>query len=118
MKRMMKQICIMAACWLASWMHIQAHEWENQRVNHINREAIHAYFVPYASERSALAAEGYAERHLSLDGRWKFHFSKNPESRPASFYEPGFDVSGWSDIEVPGSWELPGFDAPIYTDRR
>ena len=118
MKRMMKQIWIMAACWLASWMHIQAHEWENQHVNHINREAIHAYFVPYASERSALAAEGYAERHLSLDGRWKFHFSKNPESRPVSFYEPGFDVSGWSDIEVPGSWELQGFDAPIYTDTR
>ncbi|MGM9759172.1 MAG: glycoside hydrolase family 2 TIM barrel-domain containing protein [Parabacteroides sp.] len=114
----MKQIWIIVATWLVSWMHIQGHEWENQRVNQVNREAIHAYFVPYASECAALSGQGYTERHHSLNGVWKFNLSKTPDARPVSFYEPSFDVSNWSDIEVPGSWELQGFDAPIYTDTR
>ena len=96
----------------------QPKEWENQRVNQINREPIHAHFVPYASEKAALAKDASAERRHSLNGTWKFHFAKNPDSRPATFYEEGFDVSGWKNIDVPGSWELQGFDAPIYTDTR
>lgn len=96
----------------------QPKEWENQRVNQINREPIHAHFVPYASEKAALAKDASAERCHSLNGTWKFHFAKNPDSRPATFYEEGFDVSGWKNIDVPGSWELQGFDAPIYTDTR
>lgn len=96
----------------------QHREWENQRINQINREPIHAHFVPYASERAALQKDATLERRESLNGTWKFHFAVNPASRPASFYEEGFDVSGWKEIEVPGSWELQGFDAPIYTDTR
>ena len=34
------------------------------------------------------------------------------------FERKGYSVSRWSRIEVPGSWELQGFDAPIYTDTR
>lgn len=93
-------------------------EWENQRINQINREPIHAHFVPYASEKAALQKDAAGERRHSLNGRWKFNFAKNPEARPASFYEEGFDVEGWKEIDVPGSWELQGFDAPIYTDTR
>lgn len=93
-------------------------EWENERVNQINREPVHAHFVPYASERAALQQDASLGRRYNLGGTWKFHFAKNPASRPAAFYEEGFDVSGWKDIEVPGSWELQGFDAPIYTDTR
>ena len=96
----------------------QHKEWEDQRINQINREPIHAHFVPYASERAALQKDATLERRESLNGTWKFHFAGNPASRPASFYEESFDVSGWKDIEVPGSWELQGFDAPIYTDTR
>ena len=85
----------------------QQKEWEDQRINQLNREAPHAHFK-----------DTRAERRHSLNGVWKFHYAKNPASRPASFYEEGYDISGWNDIEVPGSWELQGFDAPIYTDTR
>ncbi|MDF9828718.1 glycoside hydrolase family 2 TIM barrel-domain containing protein [Parabacteroides sp. PF5-6] len=96
----------------------QNKEWENERVNQINREPMHAHFVPYASEKAALRKDLSQERRHSLNGTWKFQFSKNPEARPASFYEVNYNVSTWADIQVPGSWELQGFDAPIYTDTR
>lgn len=96
----------------------QSKEWEDPSVNQINREPIHAHFVPYASEEGALNKDISRQRCHSLNGTWKFHYAKNPASRPVSFYEDGYDLTGWNDIEVPGSWELQGFDAPIYTDTR
>lgn len=111
-------IAICAFMLLVSAGHAQHKEWENQRINQINREPIHAHFVPYASEKAALQKDPSAERRSSLNGTWKFNFAKTPSSRPEAFYKEGFDVSGWKDIEVPGSWELQGFDAPIYTDTR
>lgn len=116
MKRLIQYI--ICAFSLSTLAYAGPKEWENERVNQINREPIHAHFVPYASERAALQQDVSESRRYNLGGRWKFHFSKNPASRPAAFYEEGFDVSGWKDIEVPGSWELQGFDAPIYTDTR
>jgi len=115
----MKQLILITSCLLLSvsaWG--QKKEWENERVNQINREPMHAHFVPYTSEKAALRKEAAGERRHSLNGTWKFHYAKNPDARPASFYETGYDISGWSDIQVPGSWELQGFDAPIYTDTR
>ena len=53
---------------------------------------------------------------VSLDGQWKFHWSKDPDSRPADFYREDYDVSGWDDIKVPGNWQLQGFGKPIYTN--
>lgn len=96
----------------------QTKEWEDPSVNQLNREPIHAHFIPYGSEKGARDKDISQMRRYSLNGTWKFHFSKNPDSRPVSFYEDGYDITGWSDIQVPGSWELQGFDAPIYTDTR
>ena len=55
---------------------------------------------------------------ITLDGTWKFLFSKNNDLCPKDFHKPGFSTRKWGKIEVPGSWELQGFDAPIYTDTR
>ena len=103
------------------------HPWEDPSVCGINREPMTAHFIPYISEQAALSRYGLddvarlavapsVERRVSLDGTWKFHYSRNQASAPAHFHDEGYDVSGWSPIQVPGSWELQGFDAPIYTD--
>jgi beta-galactosidase len=99
-------------------LYAQPKEWENPVTNQLNREMMHSHFIPYASEAAALHKENSGKRIHSLNGTWKFNFSKNPASRPISFYKTGYDVSGWDNITVPGSWELQGFDAPIYTDTR
>ena len=53
---------------------------------------------------------------VSLDGQWLFHWSRNPEERPADFYREDYDVSQWDRITVPGNWQLQGFGTPIYTN--
>ena len=101
--------------------------WQNPQINEINREPAHAHFIPYTNEANALkqqalpAAQRFAvnpatERRISLDGTWKFLFSKNNEECPTDFYKMGYNTKRWKDIQVPGSWELQGFDSPIYTD--
>lgn len=101
--------------------------WQNPQINEINREATHAYFIPFTDEARALKQADLpssvrfdvnpaAERRISLDGRWKFNYSKNESGSPKEFQKPGYDTQKWKSINVPGSWELQGFDAPIYTD--
>ena len=115
----MKQyIIILSLLFFSALPSAQPKEWENPVVNSINREAMRAHFVPYSSEKAALNKDIAGKRTHSLNGTWKFHFSKNPGSRPESFYKNDYDISVWADIRVPGSWELQGFDAPIYTDTR
>lgn len=103
--------------------------WQNPQVNEMKREPMHAHFIPYTNEAMALKQRALpadvrydvnpaAERRLSLDGTWRFLFSKNDEACPKDFHRPGYNTRRWSKIEVPGSWELQGFDAPIYTDTR
>ena len=51
---------------------------------------------------------------MSLDGQWLFHWSRNPEERPADFYKEDYDVSQWGKIAVPGNWQTQGYGTPIY----
>jgi beta-galactosidase len=41
---------------------------------------------------------------------------RTPAERPARFYRPSYDVSGWDEIDVPGNWEVLGYGIPLYTD--
>ena len=103
--------------------------WQDARVNEINREPLEAHFLPFINEKAALDQQALpdverfevnpaAERRVSLNGTWKFLFSKNNDACPDDFHKPGYSTRKWSNIEVPGSWEVQGFDAPIYTDTR
>ncbi|MEG1484043.1 MAG: glycoside hydrolase family 2 TIM barrel-domain containing protein [Bacteroidales bacterium] len=94
------------------------HNWENQYINEVNRENTYSSLVPYSNELGALLRNKESEMRLSLNGKWKFNYSKNPQSKAPSFFEEKFNCTNWKEIDVPGSWELQGFDAPIYTDTR
>lgn len=107
----------------------QSEPWQNSSVNEINREPMRAHFIPFKTEADMMAqralpdaerfsANPHRERRISLDGTWKFLYSKNNSLCPKDFFKPGYSTKRWNDITVPGSWELQGFDAPIYTDTR
>ena len=101
--------------------------WQDATVTNINRMPMTAHYLPFTSENGALTQlsmddarrfklNTQTERRRSLNGVWKFKLVKNPRLALTDFFKSSYDVSGWQDINVPGSWELQGFDAPIYTD--
>ena len=55
---------------------------------------------------------------LPLNGLWDFHWSPDPASRPADFFQPTYQTSGWQSIPVPSCWELQGFGVPVYSNSR
>lgn len=92
-------------------------DWENGRVFAINKEPAHAALTPYADERAALDADSRASTFVrTLDGAWKFRWSRRPEERPVDFYKPDFDAAAWRDIRVPSNWEMEGYGTPIYSN--
>ncbi len=93
------------------------HDWEDPGMIGQNKESAHATFVSYPDREQALRA-GTSPFILSLNGKWKFHWSPRPEKRPEEFYKPEYDIAGWDEIIVPGNWQMQGFGIPIYTNSR
>ncbi|MGD0582508.1 MAG: glycoside hydrolase family 2 TIM barrel-domain containing protein [Bacteroidales bacterium] len=92
-------------------------DWENPELTGLNREDPHATIISFADEASALI--GISEKspnYLSLDGIWKFHFSKTPEERPYWFFKDDYDISDWDNTQVPSNWQMKGYDPPIYSN--
>jgi len=91
-------------------------DWENEQVIGINRQPAHATLMPFPDVESALKGSHEASPFmLSLNGPWHFHWSANPQERPADFYNESYDVSQWNTIPVPSNWQMHGYGVPIYT---
>ncbi|MBN2236461.1 MAG: DUF4981 domain-containing protein [Bacteroidales bacterium] len=92
-------------------------DWENQNVFGINKEAAHSTFYSFPNRNDAIAlAPEKSDNYLSLNGLWKFNWSKNPDSRPKEFYAVNFNDQSWAEIPVPANWELEGYGIPIYVN--
>jgi beta-galactosidase len=92
-------------------------DWENPEMFRENKEPPHCTLMPYPDGRTA--TEGTREAspfHLSLNGKWRFHWVEKPADRPVGFHEPEYDDNAWAEIPVPSNWQLQGFDIPIYTN--
>jgi len=89
--------------------------WLDPAQNRINVEAPRSDFFAFESIAKAESGDkARSERYISLEGTWKFHFSKNHNEAPAGFYAPKFDDSAWDNFKVPGLLELNGYGDPIY----
>jgi len=95
----------------------KSYDWENPQVVGRNKEPAHCTYIPYADKESALKYDpAESPFYKSLNGIWKFNWVRRPSDRPINFYRDDCDVSQWSNIKVPGDWELQGFGVPVYTD--
>ena len=98
-------------------------DWENPRLTGTNKEPGHATLLPFADAGAAItgAPEG-SPYYRSLDGEWRFAVAPNPASAPQGFEAPDFDDLGWSNVTVPGNWQLQAdqisgpVDIPIYVN--
>ena len=99
-------------------------DWENQNIIGINKLPYRSTFTPFASVDELRSDASFrkpwlnarSSRIMSLNGKWKFHWSPSPESRPMKFYANNYDTGNWAEIDVPSNWEMLGYGTPIYTN--
>ncbi len=103
----MRRILLLLAVVSAVSARAQVPDWENPAVLGINKLPYHATLQLPSREKECMEI-------VSLDGQWLFHWSRNPEERPADFYREDYDVSRWGTITVPGNWQTQGYGTPIY----
>lgn len=79
------------------------------RVNVLPAHSDHRFYESeedFANERDTL--------YQSLNGMWRFCWSKNSALRPTDFYREDFDLSGFETIPVPCHMEMAGYDRIHY----
>jgi len=87
--------------------------YEDPLVSGINRDLSRATAYSYPTVNDALKNDReQSGRYLSLNGDWDFSFALKPGDEPKDFYKN--KVNGWKKITVPSSWEMQGYDKPIY----
>ena len=79
------------------------------RVNQLPAHSDHEYFTSYTD-----LEENNNYLTQSLNGTWKFCYSKNAKIRPVNFYKEQFYSKQWDEIAVPGHIELAGYDKIRY----
>ena len=93
-------------------------EWNGKpRIFGVNVLNPHVTSMPYTTVEEAVKGDRHAsEWYQTLSGKWKFYHVEKPSQRNNDFYKDNYDVSGWDEIPVPSSWQLLGYDHPIYTN--
>ena len=101
-------------------------EWQAPGELGYNKLPARALFSSFSSvDEARKVLPEYAKDYLSLDGEWRFHFSKNPDERPKDFFTRGYDDSRWDCLQVPVSWNMAGiqkdgtlkYGVPIYVNQ-
>ena len=98
-------------------------DWQNSKALHQGTEKPHATMIACPSKeiaktiRYAFGAEREKSPfYQSLNGQWKYHFSKTQLERVAGFEAVTYDDSKWTTIPVPANVEIEGHGVPIYTN--
>jgi len=98
-------------------------DWQNPKALHQNIEKPHTTMIACPSKaiaktiRYAFGADREKSPfYKSLNGQWKYHFSKTQLERVPGFEALSFDDSAWTTIPVPANVEIEGHGVPIYTN--
>ena len=78
-----------------------------------------AYYIPASVRMDDLVEHRESsDRFQMLSGEWKFQYYNSIYDVKESFYEKGYDVSGFDHVTVPGVWQMDGYDTHQYTNIR
>ena len=93
-------------------------EWQDPKVNEVNRAPAHTRYFAYANMQEARGEEPEkSSNYLSINGTWKFRWVKDANARPTGdFWRTDYNDSYWDEMPVPGMWELNGFGDPVYVN--
>lgn len=85
-------------------------QYENLEQLHINREAPRAHYIPYDTfETAAAGIPSASVFYECLNGTWDFEYFERDT-------DEGVKNSSKAKINVPGNWQMQGFDKPWYTN--
>jgi beta-galactosidase len=102
-------------------------EWNNPQKIAYNKEQPHAWFFPFENvENARKVLPENSAYWKSMNGTWRFHWSPDPEHRPADFFKTDYDAKKWDEVKVPMSWNIYGiqkngdlkYGVPIYVNQR
>ena len=96
-------------------MHANLNWLTDPTIFRVNRLDAHSDHVSYASMQEASAQ--VSSLRQSLDGTWTFRWSECPASRPADFWQDGYDLTDFGTIQVPGHMEIQGFGQIQYINK-
>ncbi|MCQ2462554.1 MAG: DUF4981 domain-containing protein, partial [Clostridia bacterium] len=89
---------------------------------HVGTEPHRAYYIPYESEKAALAFRRENSAFFrSLNGEWKFLYNKSFEDLPDGFEEADFGICALDTVTVPRCWQTyveRDYDKPLYSNLR
>ena len=93
--------------------------YENLNVLHENTQPARAYYVPASRRMDDLVEHrDRSDRLQLLNGKWKFQYFKSIYDVKDAFYGVGYDTGAFDEIEVPGVWQMAGYDTHQYTNIR
>ncbi|MBQ2173422.1 MAG: DUF4981 domain-containing protein [Bacteroidales bacterium] len=98
---------IFSALFLLIALSLQARKlepWQDPAVFQENRLPMRASFVTDQQQT------------LSLNGRWRFHWSETVARRLKGFEAVTYNDATWKEMPVPGLWELNGYGDPVYVN--
>ena len=85
--------------------------YENLKTLHVGTMPNRCYYVPLSEKGE--------NRSLTLSGKdWKFAYFPRVEEVPDHFFQKDFVPEGFLETEVPGCWQMQGFDQKQYTNVR
>ena len=95
----------------------QKNEWQDPKVNEVNRAPMHTNYFAFESAEDALTGDKTnSANYLSINGTWRFFWVKNSDARPTDFFKTDYNDKGWGTMPVPGVWELNGYGDPLYVN--
>ncbi|MFV0328974.1 MAG: glycoside hydrolase family 2 TIM barrel-domain containing protein [Dysgonomonas sp.] len=98
--------------------------WKDVSVVAVNKEAPRTTFMSYdnVKDASQSIASSYSDYSNSkyyylLNGTWKFYFVDGYKNLPSDITDINKSFSSWTDIKVPGNWELQGHGEAFYVNQ-
>lgn len=93
--------------------------YEDLGMLHENTMPARAYYIPASKRIDTLVEKREdSDRIQMLNGKWRFCYFKSIYELEDAFYEIGYDVTSYDWIEVPGVWQMIGYDSHQYTNIR
>ena len=93
---------------------------ENTDVLHLNTEPNRNYFIPFENGTNPFEWREKSSRFTLLNGKWDFKYFEDFRDFYDNFDDanPFSEINDWNKINVPGNWQLQGFDHPDYVNTR